>query len=301
MRRILPASLLLCFFASPLCAQYTTVTGQVKDVNGLPYAGAQMKAVLVLTAGGSATGKATVTITNQQQCISAGQGGQPCQVPIQGTVGPFTLDGAGNIPSGGMLLADNTQVQPASTQWLITVAETPGVPPPFGTGPQICTAQLTISGATQGVSASFSVCPSLAISPIGGASSFDASAQTAAIGSTPLFTSISSKSLYRISMHARVTTAAGTSSTLGPVTVSWTDAQLGAQSSIMGNFNSADGSTIAGGAASGNLTTTKLSSVLNIDPAPSTNVTFTVGYASSPANAMNYAIHIRVELLGTFP
>lgn len=141
-------------------AQSTTVTGQVKDANGIPYAGAQIKAQLVL-AGAGVTGQATVTVNNTQQCRSAGQGSAPCQVPFQGTSGPITLDSGGNIPAGGWTLQDNSQVTPAGTQWLITVSQTPGVPPPLGTGPQTCSATLTITGASQSIGASFAACPAL--------------------------------------------------------------------------------------------------------------------------------------------
>jgi len=281
--RLFIASLLLCLFASPLLAQnVTAVSGTVRDLNGIPYANATVQAQLVPSG---------ITPTIPPPCN--GQSSTPCAVSAFSRA---STDSGGNF---SMALASNAVLSPGGTQWQFTVNET-GVAPPLGTGSQTCSATFSISGASQSVSSSLSTCPALGSSP-SVVTTFDAAAQNASIGSTALFTSISAKALYRISLHARVTTAAGVSSTLGPVTVSWTDAQLGAQSSIIGTFNSADGSTIAGGAASGNLTTSKLSGVLNVDPAPSTPVTFTVGYASNPANAMQYAVHLRVELLGTIP
>jgi hypothetical protein len=139
-------------------AQATQVTGQVKDVNGLPYAGAQMKAQLVFA--GPPVSNPTVTISVLSQCRANGFGSAPCQVPFTPSNGPFNLDGAGNIPGGGITLQDNTQVTPSGTQWAFSV-NTPGNPPPLGTGPQVCAATLTISGASQGITASFSGCPAL--------------------------------------------------------------------------------------------------------------------------------------------
>ena len=148
------------YFPISTSAQITTVTGQVLDVNGIPYAGAQLKAQLVTTAGSPVTGQPTITNNSAASCKQAGFGSAPCQIPFQGTFGPTSLDSAGNLPAGGIQLQDNTQVTPASTQWLFTVNET-GNPLPLGTGPQTCSAQITISGASQSVSSSFAACPSL--------------------------------------------------------------------------------------------------------------------------------------------
>jgi hypothetical protein len=152
---------LLSFFCPFLAfAQYTTVTGTVTDVNGLAYASGQMKAQLVLN-GSAVTGQPTVTINNLTQCNAGGFGSAPCKIPFPGTIGPFALDGNGNMPLGGVQFQDNNQVTPAGTQWLFTVNETPGIPPPGGTGPQTCTATITITGATQNVTAPLSTCPAL--------------------------------------------------------------------------------------------------------------------------------------------
>jgi len=157
----LSTGLLLCFLgALPAVAQYTTVTGTVTDVNTLPYANAQAKAQLVV-AGAPVTGQPTVQITNAAQCQASGFGSAPCQVPFPGTIGPFSLDVNGNLPAGGLQFQDNTKVTPAGTQWLFTVNQSPGTPPPVGTGPQVCTATITISGATQVISSSLNTCPAL--------------------------------------------------------------------------------------------------------------------------------------------
>ena len=152
-----PFDLLVCF------AQSTQVTGTVKDVNGIPYAGGQIKAQLVLN-GAGVTGQPVVTVNNTQQCISAGQGSAPCKVGFNGTQGPLALDPTGSF---SISLQDNSLVTPSGTQWLFTVTST-GVPPPLGTGPQTCSATVTITGASQSVSPSFSACPALSATGGGG-------------------------------------------------------------------------------------------------------------------------------------
>jgi hypothetical protein len=152
---------LLSFFCPFLAlAQYTTVTGTVTDVNGLAYSGGQMKAQLVLN-GGAVTGQPTVTINNLAQCNAGGFGSAPCQIPFPGTIGPFALDANGNMPTGGVQFPNNSLVTPAGTQWLFTINETPGIPPPGGTGPQTCTATITITGGSQSVSTQLATCPAL--------------------------------------------------------------------------------------------------------------------------------------------
>jgi hypothetical protein len=172
-KRLLFTSLLLCIVASSLflllapraAAQLTTVTGTVKDVNGIGYSGARVTAQLVFA--GTPVSSPTVTISVLAQCQANGFGSAPCQVPFSPNQGPFFLDNGGNIPGGGITLQDNSLVQPGSTQWRFTANEN-GTPPPLGTGPQTCSASLTISGATQSVSTSFSACPALSNASGGG-------------------------------------------------------------------------------------------------------------------------------------
>jgi hypothetical protein len=144
--RIIFILLALCICASVANAQTTLVTGTIVDPGAVPYAGAQLKAQLTVPG-------ATVTINNNAQCASAGQGSAPCKIPIQGTAGPVTLDSAGNIPGGGIVMFDNTFVNPGGTQWIFTVSISPGVPLPLGTGPQTFSATITISGASQNIGA----------------------------------------------------------------------------------------------------------------------------------------------------
>lgn len=93
---------------------------------------------------------------------------------IAGTVGPVQLD-----PTGAFLvqLADNTQIKCANalgqivacapqTKWNFAITLSPGVLPPTGLGPQTCSASLTITGASQNVTSSFS-CPAIVLTSNG--------------------------------------------------------------------------------------------------------------------------------------
>jgi len=165
---ILAACLLL---PASAFAQTTLVTATIVDPNGLPYSSGTIKAVLVDTASGIPVGSPTVTISSQAQCTAALAGTAPCQIPIQGTF-QMTLDTTGSIPGGGMNLPDNSLVRPSGTQWLFTVIESPGIPPPAGTGPQSFSGSITISGATQSISAQLgAIAPALSIIAAPGSSS----------------------------------------------------------------------------------------------------------------------------------
>jgi hypothetical protein len=164
MRKLFLAIAAILSMAATAAAQTTLVTGTVKDLNGVAYAGGTIKAQLVL-AGAGVNGTPTVTVTGVQACASSGFGSSPCQVPFSGTDGPVNLDSTGSF---SMALQSNNLVTPSGTQWLFSVTSQ-GAPPPLGTGPQACTATITITGAAQSVSSNFSACPALGN---GGGSSF---------------------------------------------------------------------------------------------------------------------------------
>lgn len=139
-RLFLFALLLAAIAAAPARAQYSAVSGTVTDPEGIPYAGATIKFQL-------STPGATLTITDAAKCQSSGQGSAPCHVPIAGTYGPTTLDSTGSFAT---VVPDNASVLPASPSsvYLITVTITPGVAPPFGTGPQTFSTTQAITGAS---------------------------------------------------------------------------------------------------------------------------------------------------------
>lgn len=133
-------------FLVPLAAAQvpTLVSGTVKDVNGLAYANARVSAQLI-----PSTASPTIIVNGIPTQIGGQQNGS---ADVNGN---FTMNLFCNSAGGGCSV-----ISPAGTQWQITVT-TNGAPPPLGTGPQSCSATITISGAAQTVSSSFSACPAL--------------------------------------------------------------------------------------------------------------------------------------------
>lgn len=123
----------------------------------------------------------------------------------------------------------------------------------------------------------------------------DLTSQTAAIGATSLFTSIGAGQ-FRVSWNSKVTTVAGTSSTLGPLIVSYVDPD-GVTQSITAPATIAAG-TIATTSTGNTTTTVLLGMPLLLNVKAATNFSYTFGYASNAAAVMNYNLHIKVEALG---
>ncbi len=174
MRRLSVFLAALFLFAVPALAQRTVVSGTVKDVNGVAYAGGTIQALLSLPVGVSGA-----TLNGAQ---------------IAGTTPRVTLDNTGSFL---MQLPDNAVVQPGGTQWTFNVNISPGAPPPLGTGPQTCSATLTITGASQSVSASFSACPALG----------NSSGGTISVSVLPL--TCNNGSLYQVTGSLRVYSCSG--------------------------------------------------------------------------------------------
>jgi len=115
----------------------TVVSGTITDPNGLPYSYARVSAQLIPT---------TATPTIQV-------GGIPVQIGGQNNAttdasGSFSMNLFCNSAGGGCSV-----ISPSGTLWQFTVTLAPGIPPPAGTGPQSFSATLTISGASQNISA----------------------------------------------------------------------------------------------------------------------------------------------------
>lgn len=108
----------------------TRVTATVVDPNGIPYALGSVLATLIVPGGASPT-------VNGQFFVPSPS--------------PGSLDTAGKF---SMTLQDNTQISPGSTQWLFTVSSAAGsVPFAAGAGPVTFSVAITISGASQDISA----------------------------------------------------------------------------------------------------------------------------------------------------
>jgi hypothetical protein len=120
----------------------THVSATITDPNGLAYSGATITIGLVPVGGASPT---LTPCTNPVGCSF--------QLP-----GPIITSPAGSFT---VSLWANASILPASTQYAFTVNE-PGVPLPFGTGPQTFTYTVTISGSSQSISSGMTaLAPSL--------------------------------------------------------------------------------------------------------------------------------------------
>lgn len=117
-------------------------------------------------------------------------------------------------------------------------------------------------------------------------------AQTAANTTATLY-SVTTAGQYRLSWNAKVTTAAGTSSTLGALTIVYTDPDNTVQTIVAPAAIAAG--TIAT-TSTGNTTATVLNGLpLMLNCKAGTNVTWAFAYASNAANAMAYSIHLKLE------
>lgn len=124
----------------------------------------------------------------------------------------------------------------------------------------------------------------------------DLTGQTAAIATTTLYAVPSTGAgQYRVSWNAKVTTAAGSSSTLGALTITYTDPDGVAQTITAGAQTSAGAIATT---STGNSTTTVLLGLpMLLNCKASTNIQYAMAYASNAANAMAYNLHIKVEAL----
>jgi len=124
---------------------YTSVSATITDPNGLPYSGALITFSLT-----PHSGQATIAPCPQS----------PCPVHVPGTA---QADATGTFT---VTLLANASMLPAGIQWTIGVTE-PGVPLPWGTGPQQFTYTFTAAGASQNLSVAMSaLAPSLIQIPI---------------------------------------------------------------------------------------------------------------------------------------
>lgn len=126
-RPVLRVAIFLCFLPFPAFAQNSTaVNATIVDPTGIPYSYATVQAQLVPTG---------VTPTLNGQVVSSFSSG--------------TTNAAGTF---NMTLASNSVLVPSGTQWQFTINEN-GLALPVGTGPQQIVSTITISGASQNISA----------------------------------------------------------------------------------------------------------------------------------------------------
>ncbi len=146
-------------FPFSLYAQFTEVSGTITDPNGVPYAAAVVQATF-MPSGGSPT------LNGAQCCANA--------AATTRSNGAFSMD-----------LADNNVVVPGGSQWRFTVSLSPGVLPPLGTGPQSFSVTLTITGATQSITAQLTAAaPALTQGSFGGGAVSSVFGRTGVVAAT---------------------------------------------------------------------------------------------------------------------
>jgi hypothetical protein len=122
----------------------------------------------------------------------------------------------------------------------------------------------------------------------------DLTAQSAAIAPTTFLNPPLTR-LYRISAYLKVTTVDATSSTLGPVTIAYTDGTDSvAQSNIM---LMADETGAAVTSNSINTTVSVLTGSMIVWVAAGTSFQWAVGYASNVPGTMIYEVHMKLEAM----
>lgn len=189
----------------------------------------------------------------------------------------ITNPSAGNVTIAATLPAFQTNGTPTSNQTTIN----------YQSGTNI-----TVSNPSAG-NVAFN-----AFGVVNKSASQDFTAQSAAIVTTTLLAvGASGAGQYLLCWNAKVTTAATTSSTLGALTVTYTDPDAVVQTvtaaaqSRAGTIETTD---------AGNTTTTGMIGIpLTINAANSTNIQFAFAYTSSGATAMQYNLHLRLEALPT--
>ena len=124
----------------------------------------------------------------------------------------------------------------------------------------------------------------------------DATGQNAAIATATLYAVPSSGAgQYLLTWNAKVTAAAGVSSTLGALTITYTDPDSVAQTITAAAQISAG--TIATTSTGNSTTTVLLGLPMMINAKASTNIQYAMAYASNAANAMQYNLHIKLVAL----
>jgi hypothetical protein len=131
------------------------------------------------------------------------------------------------------------------------------------------------------------------LSPIAPLAQVDLLAQTAAVSATTIFTpAVSGR--YAIYLTLKITTVAGTSSGLGPVTIAFTDPDDSvAQSQICGLMMQTGAFSASANAI--NTTAGKLTGVIIVNAKAGVAITWAIAYSSSPANIMTYSAHAIVR------
>lgn len=122
----------------------------------------------------------------------------------------------------------------------------------------------------------------------------DLTAQTAVVAATTIYTPAAT-GMFRISSYLKVTTAATTSSTLGGVTITFTDGTDSVAQSYQLYGLDATGTLVA--SSTSNSTSNPVQGSIVIYAKTGVAIKYAIGYASSGVTPMAYEAHLKVEAL----
>ena len=125
----------------------------------------------------------------------------------------------------------------------------------------------------------------------------DLTGQTAAIGTTTIYSvPASGAGQYRISWNAKITTAGSVSSTLGALTIVYTDPD-GVVVTVTAGAQITAG-TIATTSTANTTGTVLLGLPILMNCKAATNITYAMAYAANAGASMAYNLHIKLEYMG---
>lgn len=123
----------------------------------------------------------------------------------------------------------------------------------------------------------------------------DLQAVVSAASGITIYTVGATDGQFRLSWNAHVHVAGSVSSTLGALTIHWTD-QDGTALSAVGAAQIAAG-TIATTSTANTTATILLGAPMLLNCKAATTITYDFGYAANAANSMQYSLHIKLEAL----
>ncbi len=122
--------------------------------------------------------------------------------------------------------------------------------------------------------------------------------KSAAITATTIYAvPASSGGLYRINWLAKITTAATTSSTLGGLTITYTENTDSTAASVVAQGINSAGAAVTTLTTNSITSTGIMSGILIVSAKASTNIQYAFAYASTGGTAMVYKLHIKVDCL----
>lgn len=131
------------------------------------------------------------------------------------------------------------------------------------------------------------------LSPVSPLAFKDHVTQAAALGSTLLYTVPATQGgLYVVRFFLKVTRAATTSSTLGVLTITFTDATDSVAQSVV--VLGATQAGVAGTSNAGNSTVSVFQGQVTINAKAGTAINYTIGYTSAGATTMQYEAHLNI-------